>query len=385
MVAGLLITAIAGFLFWLVFFKFKWIRLTYGWGLFFLIFILHLSLIFIIGLRFVTPYTTNAKVIQHTIQLVPRLPEPTLVTAVLVEPDVPVKKGQPLFQFDRRPYEYKVRQLEAQLAQAQQNVKVMKADTEATAQKVVKLKSELSYSAYQQKLSAGLSRQGAGPEEDAQKWTAKVAADKAAIKEAEAELLRAQLNYASRIDGVNTKVAAIQAELDQARYYLDNTLMVAPEDGRIVNLQVRPGMVSGIVRFGAIASFICEGGRYLLADFFQENLKYVKPGQPVEVALNLYPGQIFTAKVEAVWKASGVGQMLPSGTLPGFEPVPPDQPQGQYAVKILFDSAEQSKFPIGAQGAAAIYTDGLKGSWAALRRISIRTYTWFSWLYPMPF
>jgi len=51
----------------------------------------------------------------------------------------------------------------------------------------------------------------------------------------------------------------------------------------------------------------------------------------------------------------------------------------------LFDSAELSKFPIGAQGAAAIYTDGLKGSWAALRRISIRAYTWFSWLYPMPF
>ncbi|MGA8017353.1 MAG: biotin/lipoyl-binding protein [Desulfobacterales bacterium] len=290
MAAGLLITAIAGFLFWLVFFKFKWIRLTYGWGLFVFFFVLHISLIFVVGLRFVTPYTTNAKVIQHTIQLVPRLPEPTLVTAVLVEPDVPVKKDQPLFQFDRRPYEYKVRQLEAQLAQAQQNVKVMKADTEATAQKVVKLQSELSYSAYQQKLSAGLSRQGAGPEEDAQKWTAKVAADKAAVKEAEAELLRAQLNYTSRIDGVNTKVAAIQAELDQARYYLDNTLMVAPEDGCIVNLQVRSGMVSGIVRFGAIASFICEEGRYLLADFFKENLKYVKPGQPVEVALNLYPG-----------------------------------------------------------------------------------------------
>jgi len=105
----------------------------------------------------------------------------------------------------------------------------------------------------------------------------------------------------------------------------------------------------------------------------------------VEVALNLYPGQIFAEKVEAVWKASGVGQMLPSGTLPGLEPVPPDQPQRQFAVMILFDSAEQSKFPIGAQGVAAIYTDGLKGSWAALRRISIRTYTWFNWLYPMSF
>jgi len=385
MVAGLLITAIAGFIFWLVFFKFKWIRLTYGWGLFFIVFILHLMFIFIIGLRFVTPYTTNSTVIQHTIQLVPRLPEPTLVTAVLVEPDVPVKKGQPLFQFDRRPYQYKVTQLEAQLAQAKQNVEVMKADTEAAAQKVAKLKSQHLYSVYQRNLSADLARKGAGREEDAQKWAATAAADLAAVRQAQAEQRQAQLRYESQIDGVNTAVAAIQAELDLARFYLDNTLMAAPEDGRIVNLQVRPGMVAGIVRFGAIASFICDEDRYLRADFFQENLKYVKPGQPVEVALNLYPGQIFTAKVEAIWKASGGGQLLPSGTLPDFEPPPPETMQGQYAVKILFDGADQSKFPIGAQGAAAIYTDGMHGSWAALRRISIRAYTWFSWLYPMPF
>jgi multidrug resistance efflux pump len=143
MIAGLLITAIGGLIFWLVFFKFKWIKLTYAWGLIVVFFFLHLTLIFLIGLRFVAPYTTTATVIQHTIQLVPRLPEPTLVTAVLVKPDVPVKKGQPLFQFDRRPYEYKVRQIEAQLAQAKQNVQVMKADTEAAAQKVAKLKSEL--------------------------------------------------------------------------------------------------------------------------------------------------------------------------------------------------------------------------------------------------
>ena len=41
------------------------------------------------------------------------------------------------------------------------------------------------------------------------------------------------------------------------------------------------------------------------------------------------------------------------------------------------------KFPIGAQGAAAIYTGG--GAFAALRRIAIRTYTWLNWLYPIPF
>jgi multidrug resistance efflux pump len=139
-------------------------------------------------------------------------------------------------------------------------------------------------------------------------------------------------------------------------------------------------MVAGEVRFGAIASFICTGERYLLASYTQENLKYVKVGMPVEVALNLYPGQIFAGKVTSIWKASGDGQYLPSGNLPVFRPLPPEAPQGMYAVRIDMDSTDQSLFPIGAQGTAAIYTGS--AAWSALRRISIRTHTWLNWLYP---
>jgi multidrug resistance efflux pump len=366
---------------WLVFFKYKWLKFTIAWGFFSTFFAVHLLLIFLIGLRFVTPLATEARIIQHTIQLVPRLPEPTLVTAVLVQPNVPVKKGQPLFQFDRRPYEFKVRQLDAQLAKAKQDVLVLKADTAINAQKIAKLKADLAYATYQFKLSTDLARQGAGPEEDAQKWSAQVAAYEAGIKEAQAEETRARLRYTSDIGGVNTTVAAIQAELDQARYYLDNTLMVAPEDGIIINLQVRPGMVAGEVRLGAIASFIVDADRYLLANYFQENLKFVKPGQEVEVALDLYPGQIFTGKVEAIWQGSGAGQMLPSGTLPNFQYVPTELPQGQFAVAIRLDGADQSRFPIGTQGRAAIYTNP-KSAFVVLRKIGIRGYTWLNFIYP---
>ncbi|MGB5569643.1 MAG: efflux RND transporter periplasmic adaptor subunit, partial [Sedimenticolaceae bacterium] len=172
-----------------------------------------------------------------------------------------------------------------------------------------------------------------------------------------------------------------QAKLDQARYYLDNTLMVAPEDGYVINLQVRPGMVAGEVRFGAIASFIVDADRYLLAHFFQENLKYVNPGQMVEAALDLYPGQIFTGKVEAIWQGTGAGQLLPSGTLPEFSYVPTDVPQGQFAVAIQLDGEDQSKFPIGTQGRATIYTNP-KSGFVIMRRIGIRAYTWFNWVYP---
>lgn len=381
MIAGLVVCFIYAVLVWAVFFRFKWLKFSIIWGVISTFFGLHLLIIFMIGLRFVTPYATEAKVVQHTIQLIPRLPEPTLVTAVLVEPNAPVKKGQPLFQFDRRPYEYKVKQLDAQLAQAKQNVLVMKADVEAAAQKVVRLRSQLAFATYQQKLSAKLAKQGAGPEEDAQKWSAQVAADEAAIKEAQADEMRARLRYTSQVDGVNTTVAAIQAELSQAGYYLDNTLMTAPEDGYIINLQVRPGMVAGEVRFGAIASFICDADRYLLANFFQENLKYVKPGQQTEAAIDLYPGQIFKGKVQAIWRGSGAGQMLPSGTLPDFRAVPTEVPQGQFAVAISLEDADQAKFPIGTQGRATIYTNPDSG-FASLRRIGIRAYTWFNWIYP---
>jgi hypothetical protein len=66
--------------------------------------------------------------------------------------------------------------------------------------------------------------------------------------------------------------------------------------------------------------------------------------------------------------------------LPVFNPGP-NAAQTGFAVKIALKNGNQEMFPIGAQGAAAIYTSG--GGFAALRRIVIRTYSWLNWLYPM--
>jgi multidrug resistance efflux pump len=143
-------------------------------------------------------------------------------------------------------------------------------------------------------------------------------------------------------------------------------------------------MVAGIFRAGGIASFICDDKRYLLASYFQEHLKYVKPGQPVEIEFDLYPGQIFKGKVDAIWWANGGGQYLPSDIIPTFEPENPQLPKGQFAVKIGLDDPNQAGFPIGAQGGAAIYTSS-HGGFVVLRRIALRMTTWFNWLYPMPF
>ena len=114
-------------------------------------------------------------------------------------------------------------------------------------------------------------------------------------------------------------------------------------------------------------------------------LVLVRPGQPVEVSLDLYPGQIFAGKVDSIWRSNGLGQYLPSDEIPKFQQLAPNVPQGQYAVKIPIDGTDQSKFPIGAQGTAAIYTSGEHGAWAALRKISIRTQSWLNRFYPINF
>ena len=381
MLAVFAITAIYLVFVWLVFFKLRWLKFSPAWGLFSGFFVLHLTLVPLVGLRFVAPYSINMVVVQHTIQLTPRLPEPTLVSAILVQPNVPIKKGQPLFQFDRTIYEYRVQQAEAALAQARQNVLILKADLDVTIQTVAKAEAELTYRIVQNKRYEGLAKLGAAPVEDAQKWKAELGVGRAAVAEANANQQRAQLAYESQISGTNTAVAQAEANLAQQKFYLDQTTMYAPEDGMITNLQVRPGMIAGDYRVGAIASFIVDADRYLLATFHQENLKFVREGQPAEVALDLYPGQIFKARVETIRWASGKGQFLPSGELPVYGEAPPVQTR--FAVTIKLDDERGLRLPIGAEGAAVIYTGD--NGFADLGRIGLRSYSWLNWLYPIPF
>src|SRR6478736_9602412 len=227
MTAAILVLAIGLAIFWLVFFKLKLLRLTPAWGFGFALVFAHFFLIFLIGLRFVTPNSANATVVQHTIQLIPRLPEPTLVTAVLVEEGVHVKKGQPLFQFDRRPYEYKVAQLEAQLAEAKQNVLVLKSNVEAATQTATRAKVELGYQQYQKSLFDKLAQEQAVRGEDVVQRATTVDAAQATHDGALAELEVARLKYKAEIGGVNTTVANVEAQLALAQYYLTNTTMEA--------------------------------------------------------------------------------------------------------------------------------------------------------------
>ena len=99
----------------------------------------------------------------------------------------------------------------------------------------------------------------------------------------------------------------------------------------------------------------------------------------VEVALDLYPGEILLGTVRAVWWATSQGQYLPSGRLPEF--VLPKLP-GRIAVQIDVEAPEDRRLPAGGHAAVAIYTGGGK-SFEFLRRINIRLYSFANFIRPL--
>lgn len=379
MFMALSITLIYIVLVWLIFFKLRLLKFNIYWGVSSVWVGGHMLIIFLVALRFFQPMSVDSHVIRSTIQIVPKLTQPTILTEVLVEPNQPVKKGDPLYRFDDTVFALKRDEAAAQLAQATQNALILEEDVEAAKDGVARANAQLAYSKSQQDRYEKLVPQGGGRQDELDRWIAQVAEDEAAVNEAESNQRKAELALGATIDGVNAGVAQAQAQLEEAQYFLDNTVIFAPEDGYIVSQQARPGLVVGDIRLGAIAAFVTDADPYILATFRQQNMKFIEPGQPVEVALDLYPGEIMNGTVKAVWWATGQGQYLPSGRLPNF--LLPKLP-GHYAVEIDVDLPEDRMLPSGGHAAVAIYT-GQGKSFEFLRRINMRLYAFASFIRPL--
>ncbi|MET1415855.1 efflux RND transporter periplasmic adaptor subunit [Roseibium sp. HPY-6] len=380
MTIALLILAFYALFMWLVFYKFRLLKFNIAWGVVSFWVGFHVLFLLIVFLRFYTPYTIDGHVIRQTIQIAPRLPHPTLLQEVYVSQNQKVKKGDRLYQFDPTLYAAQLAEAEANLADAQQNALILDENVVLAQDSLNQARANEQFANEQVNRYSNLVPRGGAKQETLDQWNAQLAGAEAQVAEAEANVKKAQLAVDAKIDGVNAQVAAAQAQVEQAQYYLDQTVIYAPADGVIISQQARPGLVVGGFRVGSIAAFVADEDPYFLATFYQEHLKFVEPGQPVEVALDIYPGQIFTGKVRAIWDGTGQGQIIPRGRVPEFLFM---SPQGRFAVEIVLDDDPALKrYPAGAHGAAAIYTGG-GGDWVAvLRRVNMRLYSWVNFIIP---
>ena len=182
---------------------------------------------------------------------------------------------------------------------------------------------------------------------------ADVAKTEADVKGAQADLEKARANLGA--PGLaNPKVKQALAALDQARLDVRNTEVRAPSDGIVTNLRLAVGQY--VAPGQPLLSFLENGQRWISADFRENQLGNVKPGQDVTIALDVRPGKLFHGKVHSVGWGITQGDEAPNGQLANVE-----APQGwvrepqRFPVQILLlpNDDEHARFDDGRNGAQA--------------------------------
>lgn len=351
---------------WLVFSKLRLLPFTLPVALFFASAGPIVIFLALVAMNFYHPGTSDVRIFQRVVQITPRTSAPGRVAEIVVKPDMRMTKGETLFRIDPTPFEYDVRRLEAALAAAEQNVGQLKAslDQASAARARAEAQVALAQQTFDRQTELLQSRTVAQAAVDTA--TRNLEAARQGEAEARAAEDRARLAYESNIGNVNTSVAQAQQQLAAARTNLAETNVTAPCDGYVTNVNILPGSI--VSPSASVMPFVCDQdvdmkGK-VVATFDQASFLAVQPGEYAEVIFSMYPGQIFTGKVESIADITSGGTLTPSGALPDVSA----RAAPRFGAIIKLDDPDL-RLPAGAQGTGAVYTG--KVQFAGMLRMGV--------------
>ena len=120
-------------------------------------------------------------------------------------------------------------------------------------------------------------------------------------KQIEEKALRKKTGSGNRFDleKARADLEELTAQLGNAQWELDQTVMKAPNDGTVVNVQLRVGAFVAALPISPAMSFLEDEAQvYML--FRQNELYKVAPGNSAEFYIPTNPGHIYKAKVDSV-------------------------------------------------------------------------------------
>ena len=210
-------------------------------------------------------------------------------------------------------------------------------------------------SATQQKVEAAIA--------DELRISAQVASREADLDQARTELRSSELTVEAERRSkavlesediqLQADLHAKQASLAAAKVNLSYTKIYAPGEGTVGERQVRPGQ---LVSPGTQVIAFVDVTKWVEANYRETQLTNVKIGDPAELRIDQYPGQVFHGKVLEIAPASGSQ----------FSLLPPDNATGNFTkvvqripVKIaLDDTAFAAKLRPGLSVIATVRTRG---------------------------
>jgi membrane fusion protein (multidrug efflux system) len=265
---------------------------------------------------------------------------------VLVGDNQGVKAGQVLARIDDRDYRVALDQNKANLDSA----KAVLATKEAqlTAQQsvidgaratIAVDQANLTFAEQEDKRYSQLAATGYGSVQNAQQAASRIATARAAVARDTASLENAtrQLDVlkAERSQSEAT-IARDEALQRQAELNLSYTTIVSPMDGIVGNRTLRVGQY---VQAGTqLIAVVPASAAYIIANYKETQLTDVRPGQPVSIAIDMFPGVTFSGRVDSLAPASGQE----------FALLPPDNATGNFTkvvqripVKIVLDPSTE--------------------------------------------
>lgn len=300
------------------------------------------------------------------------------VIEVPVTPNTPLKAGDVLFRIEPEKYQNAVKAKEAELADATQAEKQLQSAAETAKKNSDAAGSSRDGAKDLYDRSKPLVEKGVISQAQFKQTEEKYFAAQSQAQAAQAEAERAALQAAAAIQGVNTDVARIQAELASARFDLEQTVVRAPTDGVVVQLFLRPGMYAVPMPMRPVMVFMHKEEAFFAGAFLQNSSQRIIEGAEAEVILPAVPGRFFKARVATTGAYIPQGQLLPSGTL-----VDPEQIKGEGRVIVSIHFEEDLyKYQIvpGSTGNVAIYTDHMKHL-SVLRKVLLRMKSWMNFIF----
>jgi membrane fusion protein (multidrug efflux system) len=139
----------------------------------------------------------------------------------------------------------------------------------------------------------------------------------------------------SQTDAAEADAARAQAEVNQARLNLSYTKIYAPISGHVTHKSIEIG---AHVQIGQPLLALVDPDIWVIANFKETQLAKMQPGQPVTVTVDSRPGIQLAAHVDSVQRGSGAR----------FSLLPPENATGNYVkvvqrvpVKVVFDDLRQ--------------------------------------------
>jgi multidrug resistance efflux pump len=330
----------------------------------------------VLGMNYNHPFSSQARFYFNTTPIVPGVSG--LVTEVPVQSGTVLKAGDILFRIDPKPFENVVKAKEAALAAAVQTTHQLRATADAAQKKLESALADRDSAKDVFERSKKLLETGAVAQAQFERAKNNLSAAEATAQSAKSEADRALLEAEAVVEGVNTDVARLQAELDTAKFNLEQTVVRAPTDGTVQQNFLRPGMFAAAMPLRPVMIFLHNEKPKFVAAFLQNSAQRIEEGSEAEFILPSVPGRFFKGKIHAVGAFIAQGQLQPSGNL-----VDPEQIKGEGRILVGIEpEGDLSKYLIvpGSTAQVAIYTHYMHHL-GIMRKVLLRMSSWTNYLF----